>query len=278
MLHPLLLLLFFLINHFSCGGNARLIGCLESEREALIDFKKGLEDPENRLSSWKGSNCCEWRGIHCHNTTGAVLTVDLHNPHPQGSPSRYGFWNLSGEISPSLKMLESLRHLDLSFNTFNGIPIPEFFGSLKNLQYLNLSHAGFSGRILPNLGNLSSLQFLDVSSNFISVDNLEWVTGMVSIEYLNMHEADLSMVGPDWIPKLNKLFFLTELHMSSCGLSGFMPSLTVVNFTSLSVVELDFNSFKSDIPNWLVNISSLETLAAVACMEGFRLVLGNFRD
>ncbi|KAM1049468.1 hypothetical protein ACFX2C_028569 [Malus domestica] len=35
MLHPLLLLLFFLINHFSCGGNARLIGCLESERERL---------------------------------------------------------------------------------------------------------------------------------------------------------------------------------------------------------------------------------------------------
>jgi hypothetical protein len=79
-----------------------------------------------------------------NNTTGAVSTVDLHNPHPlhpfedSDSSGRYEFWSLSGEIRPSLKLLKSLKHLDLSFNTFNGISILEFFGSLKNLQYLNL--------------------------------------------------------------------------------------------------------------------------------------------
>ncbi|PQQ19621.1 receptor-like protein 12 [Prunus yedoensis var. nudiflora] len=258
----LLLILSCTITEFAFSSDARVIRCLEAEREALIDFKDGLEDPENRLSSWRGSNCCQWWGIHCSNTTSAVIAVDLHNPYPlipyDDSSSRYGFWNLSGEIRPSLKMLESLKHLDLSFNTFNGISIPAFFGSLKNLQYLNLSNAGFSGRVPPNLGNLSSLQYLDVSSNFVSVDNLEWMTGMRSMEYLNMNEADLSMLEPEWIETLNKLSSLTELHLLDCGLSGLIHPLRVINFTSLAVTELDFNSFNSEIPSWLVNISSLE--------------------
>lgn len=70
------------------------------------------------------------------NTTGAVTAIDLQNPHPlddSNSSGRYGLWNLSGKIRPSLKMLKSLKHLHLRFNTFNGIPFPGFFGSLKKL-------------------------------------------------------------------------------------------------------------------------------------------------
>ncbi|CAB4268168.1 unnamed protein product [Prunus armeniaca] len=274
----LLLILSFTKTEFAFSSDARVIGCLEAEREALIDFKDGLEDPENRLSSWRGSNCCQWWGIHCNNTTSAVIEVDLRNPHPlntfDDSPGRYGFWNLSGEIRRSLKMLQSLKHLDLSFNTFNGISIPAFFGTLKNLQYLNLSHAGFSGGIPPNLGNLSSLRYLDVSSNFVSVDNLQWVTGMRSMEYLNMNGADLSILEPEWIETLNKLSSLTELHLSGCGLSGLIHSPRVINFTSLAVIELDFNGFNSEIPSWLVNISSLESVSISYCGLYGRIPLG----
>ncbi|KAH7527931.1 hypothetical protein FEM48_Zijuj05G0018500 [Ziziphus jujuba var. spinosa] len=60
------------------------MNCMESDQEALIDFKNGLHDPVNRLSSWKGSNCCHWPGISCENTTGAVIGVDLRNPRPTG--------------------------------------------------------------------------------------------------------------------------------------------------------------------------------------------------
>ncbi|KAH7527916.1 hypothetical protein FEM48_Zijuj05G0017000 [Ziziphus jujuba var. spinosa] len=156
-----------------------MVNCLDSDKEALMDFKTGLHDPENRLSSWKGSNCCQWQGISCNNTTGAVIAVDLHNPH--GSSSRHDFWSLSGEIRPSLTKLKSLRHLDLSFSTFNDNLIPEFFGYLKDLQYLNLSNAGFSGAIPPNLGNLSSLQYLDIESLDLLVHNLEWDTKQTPI-------------------------------------------------------------------------------------------------
>lgn len=41
-----------------CDGNIPAGNCSESDREALIEFKIGLQDPDNHLSSWQGSNCC----------------------------------------------------------------------------------------------------------------------------------------------------------------------------------------------------------------------------
>jgi Leucine-rich repeat (LRR) protein len=244
-----------------CNGTVQLMKCLESDRDALIEFKNGLDDPENRLSLWQGSNCCQWSAISCDNSTGAVVAVDFHNPPPfySNSSGRYVLWNLSGEVRPSLLKLKSLRHLDLSFNTFNGIPIPVFLGSLENLQYLNLSHAGFSGTIPPNLGNLSSLEYLDVISHSnLVADNLEWMAGLVSLKHLMMSGVDLSMVGSHWVATLNKLPSLTELYLSSCCLSGDIPSFSFVNFTSLAVINLGYNNLNLKIFDWLVNISTLE--------------------
>ncbi|XP_060670881.1 receptor-like protein EIX2 [Ziziphus jujuba] len=268
---PLMLLIFCfsIIGEFLPNTDAETMNCLKSDREALIDFKNGLHDPENWLSSWKASNCCQWRGITCENTTGAVIAVDLHNPHLQDfdSSGRYELGSFSGEIRPSLTKLKSLRHLDLSFNTFDDNPIPEFFGSFKNLQYLNLSNAGFSGPVPPNLGNLSSLQYLDLESLSLLVDNLAWVKGLVSLKHLVMNEVDLSEVGSDWIKSLTKLPFLTELHLSDCSLSGTIPPLIYVNLTSLVVLDLSYNKLNSKIPNWLVNVTSL---------VAFDITLNNF--
>jgi uncharacterized protein YjbI with pentapeptide repeats len=101
-----------------------------------------------------------------------------------------------GRLDLSLTKLKSLKHLDLSFNTFNGT-IPDLISTFENLQYLNLSNAGFSGAFPANFGNLSILQVLDVSSNFLglTVNSLEWVTSLVSLKYLEMTGANLSAVG-----------------------------------------------------------------------------------
>ncbi|MBA0677992.1 hypothetical protein Goari_019361 [Gossypium aridum] len=247
---------------YVCNGDSHLGNCSKSDLEALSDFKNGLNDPENRLSSWQGSGCCQWHGIGCNNSTGAVIMIDLHNPYPitsESSSGGYGFWNLSGDISPSLPNLKSLEYLDLSLNTFNDISIPEFLGSLKNLRYLNLSKAGFSGLIPASLGNISSLQFLDVSTEFASLssDSLQWVAGLVSLKQLAMNEVDLSMIDSGFLGTMNRLSFLNELHLSGCQLSGSILSLNSVNLTSLSVLDLSFNSFGPGFPVWLVNISSI---------------------
>lgn len=240
-----LLVLFHVSGDFISNTDAQFINCSESDRGALLDFKTGLEDPKSRLSSWRGSNCCQWWGISC-DKAGAVTTIDLHD--------------LWGEIRPSMTKLKSLRNLNLSFNHFKVVPIPKFLGSLEKLQYLDISHAGFSGLVPSNLGNLSSLQYLDVSSFGLYVDDLEWIRGLLSLKHLVMDSVDLSKVGSNWIVMLNKLPFLTKLHLSYCGLFGSIPPLASVNFTSLADLDLSGNSFDSEIPDWLVNISSLVTV------------------
>lgn len=276
----IILVLFRVVFRQACFTDAQILTCSDTEVAALLDFKNGLKDSENRrLSSWRGgsNNCCSWKGIDCDNQTGGVIKIDLHNPYPVSIRARYGFWNLSGEIRPSLLKLMNLRYLDLSFNTFDGIPIPEFIGSLKKLQYLNLSSAGFSGTVPANLGNLSSLQYLDVSSDLFSgltVADLNWVSNLISLKHLEMNQVDLSSVNSDWLDRYNMLPNLTELHLSGCSLPNLASSLNFINFTSLAVLDLSMNAFDSDFPYWLQNLSSLEYVDLNSCGLKGRIPLG----
>ncbi|WCJ18162.1 Receptor-like protein EIX2 [Euphorbia peplus] len=256
---------------FVCDGDELNTTCSTSDLDALTDFKNGLQDSGNRLQTWHGSNCCQWQGIGCNNTTGAVISIDLKNPSVSSA------FSLSGEISPSLLKLKSLQYLDLSLNAFNQIPVPEFLGSFQNLQYLNLSKAGFSGVVPPALGNLSTLNSLDVSSELfsgLSVSSLDWVTRLVSLKHLAMDRTDLSLVSSNFFESLNMLPSLTSLHLSSCGLSGSISSLSHVNFSSLEVLDLSLNDFNSLFPDWLVNVSSLVHVDLSICGLYGRIPLG----
>ncbi|KAL5543330.1 hypothetical protein UlMin_007114 [Ulmus minor] len=170
--------------------------------------------------------------------------------------------------------LKSLRHLALSFDD---IPIPEFVGSLKNLQYLKIS----GGLIIPpSIGNLSSLRYLAFESTSLVVHSLKWVTGLVSLKHLEFYQVDLSLVGSDWIQILSRLPSLTELRMSSCSLSGPLPSHTFLNFTSLAMLDLSFNDscqLYGRIPLGLAELPSLKFLSlswnenlTASCSQFFR--------
>ena len=286
--------LYFITTELACNGHTHIDNNVQFEQKTLIDFKSGLKDPNNRLSSWKGSNYCYWKGISCENGTGFVISIDLHNPYPRENVyENWSSMNLSGEISPSLIKLKSLKYLDLSFNSFKAMPVPQFFGSLENLIYLNLSSAGFSGSIPSNLRNLSSLQYLDLSSGYfpnidfeylddidyeyfnnLFVENIEWMTDLVSLKYLGMNNVNLSLVGSRWVEVANKLPSLTELHLGGCSLFGSFPSPSFVNFTSLAVIAINFNDFNSKFPEWLLNVSNLVSIDISRNLLHGRIPLG----
>ncbi|PON74283.1 LRR domain containing protein [Parasponia andersonii] len=235
--------------------------CLESDREALLDFKGGLEDHHPGLLSWTGRNCCQWWGIHCDNDTGGVTHVDLHNPHPEilydVSFSRYGLWNLRGMIRPSLTKLKSLKYLDLSFNTFRGIEIPKFFGSLHNLQYLNLSNAGFCGPIPSSLGNLSSLRYLDLRSNNFYSKVPHWLVNVSSLRTIDISFSGLHGRIPHSLADIPNLEIL---RLSANDLSASSSQLLRGRWEKIQILELGMNRIQGKLPTSIGNMTSLTYL------------------
>ncbi|XP_037492455.1 receptor-like protein EIX1 [Jatropha curcas] len=226
-------------------------------------------------------------GMELFAITGHVLELHLESfsedeYYASGATAYYGEYleksAFRGKISDSLLNLKNLKYLDLSNNNFGGIPFPKFLGSMRSLRHLNLDTTGFGGIIPYQLGNLSNLQYLSIRGFLLGcyVENFHWLTGMVSLEFLDFNLVNLSQAS-DWLNMINTLPSLVELHISYCRLPNVSPLLEV-NFLSLSILDLsgtfDFvqnitwlkaldlssNYLNSSIPNWLYSFSHLELL------------------
>ncbi|XVE59645.1 hypothetical protein DITRI_Ditri05aG0062800 [Diplodiscus trichospermus] len=97
------------------------------EVTALLDFLSDMNYPINLASQWSGNEPCAgpWMGLSCNpNSHVSVINLPRHN--------------LSGSLSPSVAMLESLIEIRLGGNSIHGI-VPDNFTELKTLKMLDLS-------------------------------------------------------------------------------------------------------------------------------------------
>ncbi|XP_064997261.1 receptor-like protein EIX2 [Musa acuminata AAA Group] len=257
--------------------------CMESERRALLAIKSDMYDPDNWFSSWTGKDCCGWRGVACDHTTGHVTKLDLRYPYT------YELWDMfnDGEtigvskVNPSLQELKQLKYLDLSMSNFSHAPVPKMIASLVHLEYLNLSYAMFDGPIPPQFENLSNLHYLDLQGWYyddLHVDDLDWLSRIPSLKYLDMSLVDLSR-ATNWFHIVNSISTLEVLHLSSTGLPYAPSPLPPFNLTAIAALDLSGNSnITSAMLRWLSNATSLENLLLSGCgsltIESVQVALG----
>ncbi|KAI4986120.1 hypothetical protein ZWY2020_018750 [Hordeum vulgare] len=234
--------------------------CIPRERDALLEFKAGLVDPDNYLSLWRGEECCRWIGVECSNRTGHVVKLELDGSNIIDGP-------MEGEINPSLLPphlgnLSNLLILDLS-NQLHGCYSPDlaWLSQLWKLKYLGMSQVDLSAVVnwAHVVNMLPSLVFLELqscglrstmppplNSNLTSLENL----------YLDSNSFN-SSVGDNYLAW--DLPVLKILSMYSCGVQGLIPA-AVGNLTSIQSLVLDNNNFSGKVPSTFKKLKKLQML------------------
>ncbi|KAM4108590.1 hypothetical protein ACB094_03G055700 [Castanea mollissima] len=250
------------------------------EAKALLKWKTNLHSKsQSFLSSWAGSNPCNWVGINCDNKSGSVTHLNLSSHNLKGTLHSLSFQSfpnllsvdlshnsLFGTIPSNIVHLSKLLILKLSYNQFTGrIPseigqltstIPAFLGNLSNLTTLHLHMNQLLGSIPQELGMLSSLADLELSVNSLtgtipgSLGNLSNLTTL----YLHTNQLFGSVSQ-----ELGMLSFLTNLRLSINSLTGTIPA-SLGNLSNLTTLYLSKNQLSGFIPHGLGRLSSLTGL------------------
>ncbi|CAL2258592.1 unnamed protein product [Prunus armeniaca] len=189
---------------------------------------------------------CNWTGVVRDNLTGHVGELHRGNYYSD----------------------EYLNYSLYQENSLGGM-IPSFLGSLRSLRYLNLSDSKFAGIIPHQLGNLSSLRSLGLRSKsyyWMKVENLQWLSGLSSLQNLDMSRVDLSKAS-DWFQVTNTLpSMLVELHVSSCELNQIpvgvanMTRLEVLNLSNIESLSHYLNLLRGEISSSIGNLTAIVNL------------------
>ncbi|XP_016717301.2 receptor-like protein EIX1 [Gossypium hirsutum] len=204
------------------------------------------------ISWWKSNrpigcsnNCCIWRGISCDETNGHVVKLNLRAPW--ASLLREERKSLVASVLNScLLQFTYLEHLDLSGNNFQYSPIPQIFGSMKQLRYLNISNSRFNDQGPPWA---------------LTVHDVQWISNLSSLQHLGMAGICLGET-PSLFQVLNRFPSFLSLHLSQCGLNNSHLSWHPINSSFHGVRHLDLgqNDFPGTVPSMIQNMTSLRFL------------------
>jgi len=176
-----------------------------------------------------------------------------------------------------LSSMTQLGYLGLSNNRFQG-PIPEWFGSLSNLQQIHLNGNKFTS--LPSsFSNLTNLAYVYLQDNQLT-GNFPDVSQMTNLNTLNIANNKFTGTLPPSFASLNLSFFEASYNQ----LSGPFPSIS--NWTNLTSLSLTGNRFSGAFPSatglnslTIVEASSNQFTSIPVSLLGLPMIAYlNFRD
>ncbi|XP_059077913.1 disease resistance protein BAK6-like [Cryptomeria japonica] len=250
-----LLVAFIIVNLLSTHSFAEA----NDEMQVLIDFKAGLNDPDNLLAKWnenKGNqDPCKWDHVSC-NENGSVIGLDL------------GDTKISGPISPGLGYLNSLQNLDLHNSSFNG-SLPDTLGYPMFLRFIILNLLSAHSRAQLEIEILMDFKagvddpdnaLANWNSEIEDPDPCEWfhVSCNHNQRVISLDLRDTRISGPI-SPRLSELTYLENLDLYRSSFNGTLPD-SLGNLKFLKELDVSKNQLTGHIPSTFNKLSRLHIL------------------
>ncbi|XP_075666068.1 receptor-like protein 14 [Castanea sativa] len=157
--------------------------------------------------------------------------------------------------SESLLRLNKLESLDLDCNIFNR-SIIHSLRLLTSLKSLNLSYNALEGSLpTKELSVFEDLEILDLRNNRLNgSETVQDFASLRSLEVLNLRGNNFNGSLPKCLCGLKKL---EEIDLSWNSFEGTLPSC-LYNLTSLQQLDLKGNQFRGNISSLIVDLTSLK--------------------
>lgn len=164
---------------------------------------------------------------------------------------------LSGEVSPAVFTgVCNLEVLDLSENGFSG-RVPAEVSNCGNLSSLNLWGNRFSGKIPAEIGRIWSLQNLYLGKNNFSRDIPESLLNLTNLAFLDLSKNNFRGDIQETFGRFTQVRFLV-LHGNFY--TGGINSSGILKLSRVARLDLSFNNFSGPLPVEFSEMKSLEFL------------------
>lgn len=215
----------------------------QSECEALVTFYNNTNGNywSNNTNWLKTNTPCSWYGVTC--SAGHVTRLDLKINQLRGSiPEEFG-------------KLMNLQYLNLASNQLNE-SIPSILGNLVNLKFLWILLNQLTGSIPPELGNLTNLQSLNLAGNQLNGSIPPKLGDLTNLQFINLQTNLLSGNIP---PELGSLSNLQTLWLHDNQFTGNIPQ-ELGSLSNLQDLSLTVNQLSGDIPPEIGDLDKLQFL------------------
>ncbi|KAB2060903.1 hypothetical protein ES319_A10G051300v1 [Gossypium barbadense] len=149
-----------------------------------------------------------------------------------------------------------ITRLKIDLNFFSG-PLPAFIGNMSRLGLLSVAHNVFSGSIPQELGNLKELYLLSFGNNNFSGTLPPELGSLVKLQQIYINSCGLVGEIPSTFANLENLEIVWA---SDAAFTGKIPDFIGNNWTKLTSLRIEGNSFQGPIPSSFANLTSLVSL------------------
>lgn len=126
------------------------------ERQALWQWRQGVESNESGVSSWSLLDSpCAWRGVSCDEGGRHIAALSL----PGAA--------LGGTLPPEFSFLTALRRLDLDGNALSGT-LPDSWSTMRDLEELAAQDNRLEGTLPGAWSRMYAIRFVSLSNNGLS--------------------------------------------------------------------------------------------------------------